>query len=458
MNKNLSPEPLFQQLAEVIQSEMARWCVPGVAVGVWYEGQAYTAGFGVTNVEHPLPVDENTLFQIGSTTKTMTATAVLRLVEQGRLDLDAPVRVYLPDLQLADKATAVHVTTRHLLTHTGGWAGDFFEDTGLGEDALARYVAHLADLPQVVPLGALWSYNNAGFSLAGRVIEAVTGQTYETAVQTLVLDPLGMDQSCFFAHDAITHRVVAGHTYDDANDAVRVLRPWALARSAHSAGGVASNVRDQLRYARFHLGDGAAEDGARLLTAETMQAMKTPQVNANLNRKMGLSWFLSDVAGTRTASHGGATHGQLSAFMMAPSRKFAFTSLTNANRGRKLNEAVTDWVLAHYLGLAEPEPVHLDVPESRLAEYVGLYEAYMSNLELTLSNGRLSLQIIPKGGFPDKDSPPEPAPPPTRLAFYQPDRVIALDPPLTGDRLEFLRDENGRIAWLRTSRLHKRTD
>ncbi|MBP6471712.1 MAG: beta-lactamase family protein [Chloroflexi bacterium] len=456
MNTNPSPNTLFQQLAEVIQAEMEHWHVPGVAVGIWHEGQAYMAGFGVTNIENPLPVDENTLFQIGSTTKTITTTAVLRLVEQGKLDLDAPVRAYVPDLQLADEDTAVHVTTRHLLTHTGGWAGDFFKDTGLGDDALARYVAQLVDLPQVVPLGTMWSYNNAGFSLAGRVIEAVTGQDYETAVQALVLDPLGMTQSCFFAHDAITHRVVAGHTYDDANEAVKVLRPWALARSAHSAGGVTSTVGDQLRYARFHLGDGTTEDGPRLLSPETMRSMQTPQVSANLDRQMGLSWFLNDVAGTRLVSHGGATHGQLSAFMVAPARHFAFTCLTNANRGRKLNEAVTDWVLAHYLGLAAPETPHLAMPESSLAEYAGWYEAYMSDLELVVSNGRLLLQIVPKAGFPDKDSPLEPAPPPSRLAFYQPDRVIALDPPLTGDKLEFLRDENGRILWLRTSRLHKR--
>ena len=89
MNTNPSPNTLFQQLAEVIQAEMEHWHVPGVAVGIWHEGQAYMAGFGVTNIENPLPVDENTLFQIGSTTKTITPTAVLRLVEQGNLDLDA---------------------------------------------------------------------------------------------------------------------------------------------------------------------------------------------------------------------------------------------------------------------------------------------------------------------------------------------------------------------------------
>ncbi len=171
---------------------------------------------------------------------------------------------------------------------------------------------------------------------------------------------------------------------------------------------------------------------------------------------MGLSWFLTDVAGVRIVSHGGATNGQLSAFWFVPERQFAFTALTNANRGRKFNEILTDWVLANYLGLSEPAAPRPDVPGEKLAEYVGVYEAHMSRLELSLIEGELWLQLTPKGGFPDKDSPADPAPPPTRVAFYQPDRAVALDPPLKGDKMEFLRDDNGRIAWLRTSRLHKR--
>ena len=84
----------------------------------------------MTNVEHPLPVDADTLFQIGSISKTVTATAAMRLVEAGRLDLDAPLRHYLPELRLADEAVAAAVTAHHLFIHTGGWAGDYFADGG----------------------------------------------------------------------------------------------------------------------------------------------------------------------------------------------------------------------------------------------------------------------------------------------------------------------------------------
>jgi CubicO group peptidase (beta-lactamase class C family) len=185
----------FKELGEFVQSCMAHYHVPGVAVGVLQDGQAHTAGFGLTNTEHPLPVDERTLFQIGSITKTITGTALMRFVAQGRLDLDAPLRAYLPGLRLADEDVARRVTTRHLLTHTGGWLGDFFDDCGRGDDALERMLDKVARLPQIAPLGAVWSYNNAGFYLAGRLLETLTGQTYERAARDLVLDPLGMAHS-----------------------------------------------------------------------------------------------------------------------------------------------------------------------------------------------------------------------------------------------------------------------
>lgn len=446
----------FTQLGDLIQEEMTRWRVPGTAVGVWFEGQAATAGFGVTSVAHPLPLDERTLFQIGSTTKTVTATAVMRLAERGKLDLHAPLRTYLPQLRLADSAVAERVTLHHLFTHTSGWAGDFFLDTGMGDDALARYVAAMVRLPQLTPPGALWHYNNAGFSLAGRVIEVVTGQPYETAVGKLVLAPLGMEMSFFFAHEAITHRVAVGHFVDEEESEPQVARPWALARSANAAGGIVSNVVDQLRYARFHLGDGAAEDGTRLLSRKSLQQMQTPQVKGHLDNLFGLSWFLRDVDGVRVVRHGGATNGQLSAFLFVPERDFALTVLTNGSRGNKLHETVTNWALERYLGLKTEEPRTFARPTAELEEYVGVYEAQAARLEVSLQEGTLLLTVTDKGGFPDENSPPAPSPPPTRVAFCAADRIVALDPPLAGDQAEFVRDEDGRILWLRTSRLHRR--
>lgn len=448
-------DPDFETLSEVVVEAMRRLQIPGVAVGVHANRKQFMAGFGFSSVENPLPVTTDTLFQIGSTTKTLTGMVIMRLVEQSLIDLDEPVRTYIPDFRLADKDAEGTVTVRHLLTHMGGWAGDYFSDTGNGDDCLARFVVEMADLPQLVPPGSIWAYNNAGFSLAGRIIEVVTGKTYEEAAQALVLEPLGMTNSFFYPADVISRRFATGHRVDEKDGPV-VLRPWALARAAHSAGGLCSSVRDQLRYSRFHMGDGTTENGERLLAAETMAAMQTPNFPANLGRQMGLSWILKEIGGHKIVMHGGATNGQLSAFLMVPARDFAITVLTNADEGGMLHDEVTNWALDHYLGLKEPEPVHQTLAPEAVSQYLGTYEAQMTRLELYLEDQQLMVRAIPLGGFPDKDSPPPPAPPPSRMAFYETDRAIALDPPLVNSRMEFLRDENGNLTWLRTSRLLRR--
>ncbi|MGB9380342.1 MAG: serine hydrolase domain-containing protein, partial [Candidatus Binatus sp.] len=220
----MDAEELFRGICDRIPDAMARHRVPGVALGIVCEGREFMQGFGVTNVRHPLPVDEKTLFQIGSTTKTFTATAVMRLVEDGKLTLDQPIRTYLPDFTMRDPEVTTRLTMRHLLTHTGGWDGDFFPDTGNGDDALARYVRLMAELPQLTPLGTILSYNNAAFSLAGRVVEVVTGKTYEAALNELVLQPLGLKHSFLFPTDAMTHSFAVGHT--TIADKTVVLRPW----------------------------------------------------------------------------------------------------------------------------------------------------------------------------------------------------------------------------------------
>lgn len=166
----------FPELQARILEGMKTFQVPGLALGIIQDGQWFAEGFGVTSIKNPLPVTTDTLFQIGSTSKTVTATIIMILTEQGKLELDAPVKTYLPNLELKDADVAARVTVRHLLNHTAGWAGDLFVGTGDGDNALELYVQKMRDLPQLTPLGEVWHYNNAAFGLAGRVIEVVTGQ------------------------------------------------------------------------------------------------------------------------------------------------------------------------------------------------------------------------------------------------------------------------------------------
>ena len=164
----------FRKIAKKIVSEMKRLEVPGVAIGIWHAGKEWAEGFGITNVEHPLPVTPDTLFQTGSISKTFTGTMMMKLTEEGKVDLDAPVKKYLPNFKVQDQDVTEKVTVRHLLTHMGGWVGDYFNDFGNGEEALDKMVQDIAKLPQVQPMGTIWSYNNTGFNVASRIIEVVT--------------------------------------------------------------------------------------------------------------------------------------------------------------------------------------------------------------------------------------------------------------------------------------------
>ena len=449
-------EPGFRELCEQAVETMGHLQVPGIALGILHQGEQSVAGFGLTNIEHPLPVNADTLFQIGSITKTFTGTTAMRLVDMGKLDLDSPVRAYLPDLRLASEDVAAQVTMRHLLTHTGGWFGDYFDDLGPGDDALAKMVEKIADLPQQTPLGEVWAYNNAGFYLAGRVLEVITGKTFEGALKELVLDPLGMTMSFFFARDVITHRFAVGHHVED--DEPKVARPWPVGRAAHPAGGIISNAKDLLLYAHFHMDDGTTTDGTRLLKPESMALMQSPQVNTGSGTDaIGITWGIRELDGTRIIEHGGGTLGQVSILAIVPDRNFAITVLTNADRGGKLTSEMTKWALRQYLGLDDPDPEPMDLSEEMLASYTGLYTSPMVDLELGLGDGQLVMQITYLGGFPTKDSPPRSSPPPAPLAFYSKDCVFVTDGPMKDRRGEFLRNADGRIAWLRAGgRLHAR--
>jgi CubicO group peptidase (beta-lactamase class C family) len=445
----------FRPICEKVVDEMNRLPIPGAVVGVLHEDREAIAGFGTTSLEHPLAVTEDTLFQIGSITKTYLATAVMRLVEMGKLELDRPIRTYLPEFKLADETVAARVTMRHLLTHTGGWVGDYFDDFGLGEDALAKMVAKLADLQQLTPLGEVWSYNNSGFYVAGRVIEVVTGANFERAMKELVLDPLGLKMTFFFAHDVITHRFAVGHEVEDKQP--QVARPWAIGRAVHPAGGIVCTVKDLFRYARFHMGDGTSSDGTRLLAQESLALMQTPMLPSTGINMIGLSWMITTVDGTRMIAHGGGTNGQVTLLRMVPSSQFAVAILTNSDEGDTLCNEIANLATQQYLGLTLPEALPLDLPEEQLLPYVGKYDAAADACEIYLRDGGLVLQVTPKGGFPTPDSPPSQAPPPVRVAFYAQDRVVVLDEPMKEDRGEFLRNPDNSIAWLRIgARVHAR--
>ena len=441
-------------LDALVRDTMEKYHVPGVAMGMLRAGDVEVAGFGVTSVEHPLPVDGDTLFQIASVTKTMTATVIMRLVERGALDLDAPVRRYIPAFRLRDAAAQERATIRHLVTHTGGWLGDCFADFGNGDDALERYVTAMAELEQLTPLGEIWHYSNSSFALLGRLIEVVTGKTYEEATRELLFLPLGMTRSCFSAAEAITHRVAVGHVIVDEKPTV--ARPWAFPRATTPVGGIVSTANDLMRYAAFHLGDGTAPNGARLLSRESLELMRTPLADADLDRRVGVSWFIRSIGGIRLQYHGGVAIGQQGVLMLAPDAGEAVTVQTNSARGGLLHQDVTTWWQRQRLNLQVPEPVYIQLDTARYNEYADRYLAELSDAELELSDTGLVYRTFSHNKLGVQPKPPDP--PASRVAFTSDARFTLLDGPLKDTRGEFLRGPDGRVRYMRVGgRVYRRS-
>jgi CubicO group peptidase (beta-lactamase class C family) len=454
MPANKASRLKFEYLCNAIAKDMQRLKVPGVSVGLWYQGREFSASFGVTSVENPLPVTPDTLFQVGSISKTFTGTALMQLAEQGQLDPDTPVKKYLKDLRLKDASVARRVTTRHLLTHTGGWVGDYFNDFGNGDDALAKMVKSIGQLEQVLPLGKMWSYNNTGFNIASRVLEVIAQKPYEKAVQEMLLDPLALKMTYFFPSDLlITHRFVVGHYTQDKQ--IHVSRPWAIGRAGNGVGGVVSTVKDLLKYARFHMRDGINENGKRVMQRATLAAMRVPLVDIGGFRQMGITWFIRDFGDFHIYSHGGATNGQQAGLFFSPENDFALAILTNSNEGGALVDHGFRVALDLFCGAEIPHPKPLNVPAAMLKEYVGRYHAGTEAFDLKVKQGQLIFQYIPLGGFPTPDSPPGPTPPPSTLGFYERDKIIGIAGGMKGAFGEFFRDAKGRVKYLRIgSRVH----
>jgi CubicO group peptidase (beta-lactamase class C family) len=449
----LTADELEAKLAELA----AELQVPGVAAGIYLNGEETIAVHGVTSIENPLAVTEETLFQFGSTGKTFTATAIMRLVEQGKIDLNAPVRTYVPELKLKDEETAKNVTVLQLLNHSAGWQGDFFEDTGRGDDALAKYVEKMANLEQVTPLGTQASYNNASLSLAGRVIEKVTGKTYEEAIKELVLDPIGLESISADLGQIMTRRFVVGHVnHEDGR--VTISRPWPLARSVTPAGGWSSDVRDQLKWARFHLGDGTGKDGQQVLSKGTLDFMKEPTFSLGggaLGDFVAISWLIKDIEGVRMVGHGGTTNGQLSAFQTVPERDFAVVVLTNSSNGGQLHGKVVEWALERVLGIKKPEDEVLSLTEEDLKPYTGDFKTIGATAHITIVDGKLSVKSEPdvemlqkyrdQGVVNEEDIQEALNQPPIAIDLLADDKYVIADGRAKGMKGFFVRNDDGEV-------------
>ena len=444
-------DPRFAALVSLTEAKMKELGVPGVALGI-IDGQSLTTrGLGVTNVEDSIPVNAHTVFPIASISKTFAATAMMRLVEQGKVDLRAPVRTYIPNFRVRDSTVRKDVTVWHLLTHLGGWEGQV-GGPDRGTATLENFVATtLPDLMQVAPPGKAWSYNNAGFSIAGRVIEVVTGKSINAAMRELVFQPLGLEHAGTTAGDFIVNRFAAGHTSRDGKTTLQ--RPFSPSASV-TAGGVGLCITDILTYARFHMGDGTAANGERVLSAKSLELMRAPQAHKQgTDDDIGLAWHIRRVGPIHTYGHGGTLGGHILLLELVPERNFAIAILTNANTGWRLIQDVEREALKSYLGatyapnqaiahrgLVETLPtVQPLAKQPDPAPYLGTYVRPSNSYVVRAEGGKVIVQDRSNSGS-SREYP---------VAFYGPDRVVVTNGPDSGQSIEFVRDDGGRVSWIR---------
>lgn len=445
-------DPRFDALVALTEAKMKEYGVPGVALGVIDGASLTTRGLGITNVEDSIPVNAHTVFPIASISKTFAATAMMRLVEQGKVDLRAPVRTYIPDFRVRDEAASREVTVWHLLTHLGGWEGQV-SGPDRGSATLENFVATtMPDVMQVAPPGKAWSYNNAGFGVAGRVIELVTGTSINRAMRDLVFQPLGLEHAGTTAGEFIVNRFAAGHTTRDGKTTLN--RPFTPSASA-TVGGVGLCITDLLTYARFHMGDGTAANGERVLTRESLERMRTPQAHKQgTDDDMGLGWHIRQVGPVHTYGHGGTLGGHILLLELVPERNFAIGILTNANTGWRLIQDVEREALKSYLGatykmnqaiahrgLVETLPaVQPLARQPDPAPYIGTYLRPNNSYVVRVEGGKLIVQDRPNRGGNGREYP---------VTFYGPDRVVVTDGPDKGQSIEFVRDDSGAVKWIR---------
>ncbi|RKT76740.1 CubicO group peptidase (beta-lactamase class C family) [Terracoccus luteus] len=392
----------------------AKHGVPGAGLAVLRVGAdggddaVVEAAHGVLNTATGVEVTTDSAFQIGSISKVWTATVVMQLVDEGRLELDAPLRDVLPELEVADEDVAARVTMRHLLTHTSGIDGDVFTDTGRGDDCVEKYVASLGEVPQNHPLGATFSYCNTGFTIAGRVIEKLTGGTWDAAVRSRLFEPLGLSHASTLPEEAILGRAAVGHV-GEPDEEPRPTPRWLLPRSLGPAGLINATALEVTQFARMHLAGGVAADGTRILSAEAVEQMQQPQTELpdthTLGDSWGLGWILFSWDGHRLIGHDGNTLGQAAFLRVLPEAGLAVALLTNGGHAGDLFDELYAEVFDEVGGLAKPgrlQPAD-PAPEVDLGKHVGVYERTSVRTEVLERDGGLVLRTTSTDPLIDDD-------------------------------------------------------
>jgi len=420
----------LQGFDDYVNKAVKDWEVPGVAIAVIKDDRiVFAKGYGVRELGKPSPVDERTVFAIGSSSKAFTAAAIAMLVDEGKLKWDDPATKYLPGLQLYDPNATRELTVRDLVSHRVGLErGDFLwyaspHDRG----EILRRIRYLKPSSS---MRSRFGYQNVMFLAAGQIVPSVTGKDWDDFMRERVFVPLGMTTSgtSIKAFNG-SNNVAAPHAkFDDKVQAVA----WRNIDNIAPAGSINSNVVDMAQWVRLQLNDGMYEN-KRLLSAAAIKEMQMPQTVIRLEGAMerlypkahflsyGLGWFLSDYRGRKVVEHGGAIDGMRALVAMMPEEKLGIVILTNMN-GSVLPMPLAYRVFDAYLGGNQPdwsadmlktiktlqeqgkaaalksesERVKGTSPSVSLEKYAGDYQSEMyGDAKIVFENGKLAAQFGP---------------------------------------------------------------
>lgn len=396
MTNTLSPLAFDTARWEQFLGETARrHHVPGIVAGVLrIDGetgveQRFVASTGLANNRTGVETTRDTLCQIGSVTKIITATMIMQLREEGKLELETLASELLPDTPLSTQDDGTKITIRHLLSHTSGINGDVFTDTGRGDDCIEKYVALLKDAEPLFTPGNGWSYCNSGWVVLGRIIELIDGRTWDASVQARISQRLDLHQFLTLPEQIMSHRYQHGHTRDTGAKDWVPAPTTALPRSVGPAGIINSSVDDLLDFGRSFLRGGLGVAGTNVLSPESVELMAQVQADLGdadaLSPQWGLGWILDEWEGHRLFWHGGTTVGNKAWFQVLPDDGVVIVVFCNGGIANRAGGEIVDAFAREFVGVTTGAGTVPSGPATEAVvkdEWLGTYGDFITSVEV----------------------------------------------------------------------------